>query len=858
MPTSRLPLLLGALAAAFALVQQGSMSAPQGAATAPRAQQPRTCGTLGTAASFDVFSNGVYAAANTQVQGRAAARGDVSVSSYGIGTSLAVDALRADLIAGGVLTASNAQAHTGSVTYGTALSGSISTPNGTLSQAPPPFSFDAEFAALRELSGELEGLAANGSITGPTYGAMQLTGTDPTRNVFAVTAALLQSAQQLQIKVPFGSTTIVNVSGTSYSSAIYPTSSISFWDGSQYVQFSDNAPTPELDALRRATLWHFPLANTVQIGPNMAWQGTVLAPNSNVAFPGSTQLNGQILGASVSGNGTVNHRPFGGCLPAEPVPEPTDDLELEPLCRNGVSGDTKLRLRNIGGTSVKVTWSDLDSAQAGAFVARANSDRYFAVADGDVPHRITVTSPTESVTATTETRACEGKIQVRKLVSGPGTASPGPWTIVIRGDQGYRRSFTLKDRQSKTATVPGDFQVGSVPIGQVPGGSNYAVSEPNPLGAVATVSRTPVTILDGNVEPVRVGNFYPPDPIDPIDPTTPPTTPPATTPPTTPPETTPPTSPPTTPPEPTPTTPPATTPPPTTAPPTTPGGGGAVPQPPQPEVPPGAPAVPDGPDFAVDPDGRNAPDLAVSQRVSPATIEVGKVALSRIVIKNQGVAPAEGTVLRELPQRDPIWPNSTVEIASTSGAPGGECTSTRPVRCTLGTIRAGGTVTVNVRAKVLVTGSLRSIVFASSLTPESNLTNNAGSDGLLAVVPTEPLRVVVSAPSFAATGVPVRYRVSVTATGKSVDEVYLCHRPSSLLLVTSAPSAHRASGKYCLDIPTLRSGQTRSFTVHAIAASRGAGKLVRLGATADSPGRPQPSTGFDMTRIVGVTASGLG
>lgn len=101
--------------------------------------------------------------------------------------------------------------------------------------------------------------------------------------------------------------------------------------------------------------------------------------------------------------------------------------------------------------------------------------------------------------------------------------------------------------------------------------------------------------------------------------------------------------------------------------------------------------------------------------------------------------------------------------------------------------------------------------------------------------------------------------MSVTATRHLVAQVHLCHQPSARLLVTSSTGgSHRAGSKICLDIAQLRGGQTRSFTVRAIASSRAAGEVANLRGTADSPGRATPATGRDTTRIVRAVPAGLG
>ncbi len=785
-----------------------------GGADVPARAEAQECVGLGTAAPYDVFTRGNYTVANTQIQGRVAAGGDVSVASYGIGTLLSPDPARADLIAGGSLTASNAQAANGSVTFATTLSGTISTPHGTLTRAPAPFSFDEAFSNLALLSAQLAELPPNGTISGPTYGALQLTGGDAARNVFSITAAQLQSAQQIQIRVPFGSTTIVNVSGATYSTATLPTTSISFWNGSSYVQLGETAPSPQLEALRRALLWNFPLATRVQIGPNLAWQGSLLAPGPALAFQGSTQLVGQIIAASLAGDGTDISRSFEGCLP----PAPTHNLSLVALCRDPVTNRTSLRLRNTGTDAVAVTWGDADSAQTGAFRAGAGDDRFFSVADGEQPHRITVVAAGESVSAATSSTPCGGTVLISKVTSGSGTPPPGPWRIEIDGSSGFSGEAELLAGQSQSFAVPGTYQDGSAPIGGVVGGYTYTVSEPDPLGAVATVSHLPVTITDGQSEAVVVGNAYSAD------------------------------------------------------------GGGAQPgeegggedlipelpepgepvvTPPQPEVLPGAPGPLPGPNLHASHSAAAGADLAVSETISPTRTTVGGVVTASVTVRNQGNQPAPGVVVRELPQRDPANPSRVVQIVSVDSGMF-RCTRTRPVQCELGTLAAGEQVTIRGRGRLLVSGLLKSVVLATTTAPETNTTNNFGTAAVLSQAAIQPLYVSVRVPSPLSAGEPTHYRVSVAAGRSGVSAVRLCQSPSPGLLVDSAPGTLRDGGKLCIDIDRLRPHQSRGFTVNAVAVAAFAGHTVVLPASADSPGRSAPVRGGAATRILAAALHGLG
>ena len=253
------------------------------------------------------------AAGNTQVQGRVAVGGNARVATngggYGVGTALAKDAARVDLVVGGSLTvgSNGAQASNGSVTYGTTLSGTIATPNGTLSQKPAPFSFADAFTDLRALSGQLAGQTANGTWSITPWAALTFTGTSTARNVFTISAADAAGRAGDRVRRAVRARPSSSTSpARAYSSATKPTTRIS------------GVPATRL-------LWNFQLATRVQIGPSIEWQGTVLAPSAAVSFTNG-QLHGQVIAASYSGDGTVLHdSPFGGCLP----PPPTRDLILD-------------------------------------------------------------------------------------------------------------------------------------------------------------------------------------------------------------------------------------------------------------------------------------------------------------------------------------------------------------------------------------------------------------------------------------------------------------------------------------------------------------------------------------------------
>ena len=156
-----------------------------------------------------------------------------------------------------------------------------------------------------------------------TYIPINFTGTDDKLNVFRVDAADLQASQEIEIKVPDGATTLINVTGSTYTSGFRPTTSMRFWDGNGYVQFGDNAPNDRVARARKDLLWSFPDADSIQLGPNLDWQGSVLAPRSFVLLADNTRFHGTLVAqiARAAGN-----RDVAGLrrLPAAAVPAGPD------------------------------------------------------------------------------------------------------------------------------------------------------------------------------------------------------------------------------------------------------------------------------------------------------------------------------------------------------------------------------------------------------------------------------------------------------------------------------------------------------------------------------------------------------
>ncbi len=277
---------------------------------------------LGDVPQWDMVVKGDVVWTAAENEGRAVVGRDMSVSSFGVGTRLPTDRTRLDLAVGRDLDFVNSGLNNGRATYGRTLSGPQDTTY--FAQAALPFDVGALFDGLAVRSNFwATEVTANGTVGAHTDGSpgLQFTGTDPKLNVFTLTTQVLAQANSIYIKVPVGSTTLVNVLGNSYANAgMYE---IRYFDAAsgQFVQLNDPETRPGLEELRRGTLWNFPGADTISLPPYMSWQGSVLAPGATVTISGGN-VNGSLAVGQISGNtGETHTHPPDLCLP-DPTPCP--------------------------------------------------------------------------------------------------------------------------------------------------------------------------------------------------------------------------------------------------------------------------------------------------------------------------------------------------------------------------------------------------------------------------------------------------------------------------------------------------------------------------------------------------------
>ncbi len=191
------------------------------------------------------------------------------------------------------------------------------------------------------------------------------------------------------------------------------------------------------------------------------------------------------------------------------------------------------------------------------------------------------------------------------------------------------------------------------------------------------------------------------------------------------------------------------------------------PQPPQPPPPSPLPPPPPPP-----PPGPPRADLSIVKSASPATVDVGRAYTTRIVVRNEGNAPATNVVVAEF-----VGPG-TVYL---SGEPSQGSCSAETQSCNLGTIASGRSATITVRVLATVLGARVNIVVARRPPSEIHVQDNHAS-AIVRVIgafqtPQERCRSLRLSRRSATASKPLRLAVSARdAFGRSLGRVLLTVR----------------------------------------------------------------------------------
>ncbi|MFC8508350.1 choice-of-anchor A family protein [Streptomyces sp. NPDC057411] len=328
-----------AVAAVLAVTGAALTWAP--AASATSACEPNPLGTAGHYAEF-VEKDSVR---HSDSEGAVAVGGDATFgdpkapSGFSVGSRLTSGDLAAlpgghSLVVGGTLYANQVVLDKGTGIAGKVVDRStkgsgFGVDGDKVKEGPSPIDFGREFGSLRALSAGWASVDPNGTVASD-QGAqgLFLTGTDKKLNVFAVNAADLEKARAITLKVPAGSSTLVNVLGASYDMNTSATYGV-YYQGESGAPVIDDydLASDEFRQIRSRLLWNFPGAKSVKKNYT-SWPGTLLAPNATVEMGGKGVGPGHVNGSVIAENlitvpGAETHQMnFTGCLPGGRQPGP--------------------------------------------------------------------------------------------------------------------------------------------------------------------------------------------------------------------------------------------------------------------------------------------------------------------------------------------------------------------------------------------------------------------------------------------------------------------------------------------------------------------------------------------------------
>ncbi len=300
--------------------------------------------------SYNEFIDGNSYRANVDSRGAVAVGGNLTItSSFAVADGPNISYTCADdtLVVGGSIepaaTSAELSMGQGTALYGGTANGVSIYSNSTPQCNPPSVkgttNFTPAWTAAVNDSSTWAATAANGTAS---IAASQLTlkGTSTTTNYFTITAAELEGAGTVNIEVPSGSTTIINVTGTTYTNSV------------TNIHFNGVDAT---DANDEATLWNFPTATSLSFENGVQWEGAILAPDAVVQF-NNGKVDGNLIAAQLGtstnpANVETHERYF---VPPPMVP-PTTTTTLPPTTTTTLPPTTTSTTTTLPPTTTSTT-----------------------------------------------------------------------------------------------------------------------------------------------------------------------------------------------------------------------------------------------------------------------------------------------------------------------------------------------------------------------------------------------------------------------------------------------------------------------------------------------------------------------
>ncbi|WP_339066203.1 putative Ig domain-containing protein [Teredinibacter turnerae] len=250
------------------------------------------------ALGFNAFIGNEFSAVSSDVQGKLAAGGNITLASYGVSSVYRAEPQEDVLISGGNIQYQNGQIFAGSVLaagstagIGSEVLSAMPLGSHVLPNSNLPFSFYDEFQALQDFSNQLSELTPTGT-TEYKWGGTHLTGDcESETQVFNIDGNSLLNSNSLVLNcTPETSTLLLNITGDHAG--------------------LKNIGLAHLSERATRTLYNFPEATSVEL----VWvgvEGTVLAPLAHFDNPRGS-LNGTIIAKSWDGPMELHHVPFHG------------------------------------------------------------------------------------------------------------------------------------------------------------------------------------------------------------------------------------------------------------------------------------------------------------------------------------------------------------------------------------------------------------------------------------------------------------------------------------------------------------------------------------------------------------------
>ncbi|WP_169748995.1 putative Ig domain-containing protein [Gynuella sunshinyii] len=263
---------------------------------------------FGVAQPYNALVFGDFTAAASDVEGRLAAGGNISLTSYAIGQLVKTAPPDAVLVAGGDIHFSNGKAYHGnilaagstddiseSVRYSMAEGASI------VAGASLPIDFAEAEAELTQLSADLAALEANTEVKFQWGGLYMTAACDATTQVFQLDGNQVLAANTFKVDLscaPADATYVFNIDGAATGMT--------------------NMGLQSLESVRNHVVYNFYQATSLTL-QSVGVEGSVLAPLAHLENPAGV-IKGQLFARSWNGPMQINQVPFAGDLPVSNEP----------------------------------------------------------------------------------------------------------------------------------------------------------------------------------------------------------------------------------------------------------------------------------------------------------------------------------------------------------------------------------------------------------------------------------------------------------------------------------------------------------------------------------------------------------